>query len=247
MGDWLDCFLLDIADAWDDFHLSIDWGNVATATVAIAAIIVSARFNVLTLRRSDQNLALAEQVAQRTEERYQADRIDARRTQLLDALIDAWHRVTVWTVSNAEYAALVAIVGARGGRAATAVSKAAADAAVRVQDHDMERHRPALAEAHRAVQLATLLFANTTGVLSPNSTALITGQLDEISRGLLRTQNLVQTVELDTPQQVHSAVRQFRQGRAEVANHARGLIELARVVIAGGDTTGAEGQATSGD
>jgi len=37
-------------DAWDDFDLSIDWGNVATFVAAIAAIIVSSRFNVLTLR-----------------------------------------------------------------------------------------------------------------------------------------------------------------------------------------------------
>jgi hypothetical protein len=44
--------LCDIWDMWDDFHLSINWGNIATVTVAIVAIIVSARFNVPTLRRS---------------------------------------------------------------------------------------------------------------------------------------------------------------------------------------------------
>jgi len=37
-------------DAWDDVDLSIDWGNVAIFVAAIAAIIVSSRFNVPTLR-----------------------------------------------------------------------------------------------------------------------------------------------------------------------------------------------------
>ncbi|OBA75209.1 hypothetical protein A5641_24520 [Mycobacterium sp. 1554424.7] len=52
MLDWWDWLLSDMWDDWGDFSPSIAWGNVATLTVAIVAIIVSARFNVLTLRRS---------------------------------------------------------------------------------------------------------------------------------------------------------------------------------------------------
>jgi hypothetical protein len=39
-------------DMWDDFPPSIAWGNIATVTVAIAAIVVSAIFNRRTLRLS---------------------------------------------------------------------------------------------------------------------------------------------------------------------------------------------------
>ncbi|MEE6175629.1 hypothetical protein [Mycobacterium sp. 050134] len=58
----------DLWDAWDDFHPSIAWGNIATVTVAIAAIVVSARFNVLTLRSADK--------------RFQRERLDARDDKL---------------------------------------------------------------------------------------------------------------------------------------------------------------------
>jgi hypothetical protein len=69
---WL---LNDMWDAWDDFDLSINWGNVATVTVAIAAIIVSSRFNVLTLRRSSAE-------SRRRGLEFQQQRLDARNDKL---------------------------------------------------------------------------------------------------------------------------------------------------------------------
>lgn len=53
MLDWWDWLLWGLWDDWREFHLSIAWGNIATVTVAIAAIIVSARFNVHTMRNAD--------------------------------------------------------------------------------------------------------------------------------------------------------------------------------------------------
>jgi hypothetical protein len=39
--DTLDWLLCTVWDAWDDFNPSINWGNIATLAVAIAAIIVN--------------------------------------------------------------------------------------------------------------------------------------------------------------------------------------------------------------
>jgi uncharacterized membrane protein YqiK len=50
------------------------WVAIAAVAVAIVAIVVASLFNVLTLRRASETLALAERTFIRTEERYQADR-----------------------------------------------------------------------------------------------------------------------------------------------------------------------------
>jgi hypothetical protein len=67
MVDW-DWLLYQIWDMWDDFDLSISWGNIATVTVAIAAIIISAWFNVRTLRSAD--------------DRWRQERLDTRDDKL---------------------------------------------------------------------------------------------------------------------------------------------------------------------
>lgn len=54
MFDWV---LDDIWDGWN--NLSIDWGNVATLTVAVLAIAVSAIFSRRTLRLSANQLEQA--------------------------------------------------------------------------------------------------------------------------------------------------------------------------------------------
>jgi hypothetical protein len=65
---WWDWLLDDVWDAWDEFHVAIAWGNIATVTVAIAAIIVSAWFNVRTLRSAD--------------DRWRQERLDTRDDKL---------------------------------------------------------------------------------------------------------------------------------------------------------------------
>ncbi len=73
MVDW-DWLLYHLWDVWDDFDLSINWGNIATVAVATTAIIVSARFNVLTLRRSGAQ--------------FHQQRIDARDDKLRTEIAD---------------------------------------------------------------------------------------------------------------------------------------------------------------
>jgi hypothetical protein len=78
MFDW-DWLLYEMWDVWDDFDLSINWGNIATVAVAIAAIIVSARFNVLTLRRSASQF-------QRGRQDAREDKLRAEIAAFFDAL-----------------------------------------------------------------------------------------------------------------------------------------------------------------
>lgn len=60
-------------------------GTIATA---IAALAISTVFNVLALRKTSENLRLAERTFNRSEERYRSDRIEARNDRLRAALVD---------------------------------------------------------------------------------------------------------------------------------------------------------------
>ncbi|MGW4100631.1 hypothetical protein [Mycobacterium sp. NPDC004974] len=62
-------------------------GGVATVVVGVAAVVVSTIFNILTLRQSRKNLRLAQQAFDRTEQKYEKDRIDARNDRLRVALV----------------------------------------------------------------------------------------------------------------------------------------------------------------
>lgn len=87
MFDW-DSLLCDVWSAWADFDLSIDWGNVATVMVAIAAIIVSSRFNVLTLRRN------ASQFDQQRRDQV-TDKLRVEIAEYVNALYERWSLSTM--------------------------------------------------------------------------------------------------------------------------------------------------------
>jgi hypothetical protein len=118
---------------------------IASVTVAIVAVVVTSIFNVLTLRRSSKTLELAEETNARTEQRYQADRHDARNERIRNALVDVMVAVTSFSLQSVWYTKLLADF-ANGEIAAG-----------RAQSHDVERLRPAANEVFRTTQAALFL------------------------------------------------------------------------------------------
>lgn len=199
--------------------------------VGLAAIAVSALFNFLALRRSGQNLALAEAVAERTEERYQSDQVEARKKQLLDALLDVFREVNAWVLTNAQYSARLR--GLATAVVEQAPKQAVSEAAAAVQNHDMEKQRPALGEAHRALQVAKLLITDIAGVLPTENLVLIDAQLSFIARVLADAQNLVHGVSAEQPERIGSSINRFEQSRRQVSASISYLLTLVETLVLG--------------
>lgn len=201
--------------------------------VAICAIAASSVWSFLALRRSGQTLALAEATARRTEDRYRADRIEARRERLIDASVDVSYRVNSWMTVNAQYAAHLNQLA--GARKLGISNSREVELALELQSVDTEKQRPALTEAHRAIQVAVLLFADTTDdVLSPENKALFDHQLDLVTRALINANNAVQAVNPETPELITSATSEMTQRRRQVSDSVGDLVKLAGEVIAKG-------------
>lgn len=178
--------------------------------VAVAAIVAASIFNVLALRRAGKTLELAEQTFTRTEQRYQADRQEARNDRLRDALIDVSFAVASYNLVNAWYAKLLKDF-------ATGSAKAGL-----VQEHDVEKLRPAAANAYRALKVALFLSED----------ARITGILNAIEAEILAATNLV-TSHGDTPSEILGAASGFRPHRESAASKASELLDVAREVLGG--------------
>lgn len=85
---------------------------VTPLEVAIAALIVSALFNVATFIGSRRSLRLAENSYARTEERYSAERVEARNDKLRAALLDVSKVVNgPWFNACAQYEAVARRLG----------------------------------------------------------------------------------------------------------------------------------------
>jgi hypothetical protein len=220
---------IDCPDCVDAIHYTPGWGSLGTITVAVLAIVASSIFNVATLRRSSKNLTLAEQVATRTEDRYKADRVEARKSKLIDAIADVSHRVTVWVVANAQFAVLLR-------NYATYIDADAPideqnEMVIAAQTQDMETQRPALAEAHKALQIATLLVLDSDDVLSADDCALIKRNLDQVAEALLKCEEVRETAELETAEQIKAAMEQFDEARKPVSDLATELMKLVGATV----------------
>ena len=148
---------------------------------------------------------------------------------MIDAIIDVSHAVTMWSTANAQYAALLKIYAAY--QAGSAPPEDRYTHATAAQNHDMEKHRPALADAHKALELATLLCHNSTEFLPMHNRTLISTQLDRIAKALLNAQKLVMTMEVETPQEIVAATTRFRVARGEVVKLAGDLVKLMDEIV----------------
>jgi hypothetical protein len=80
--------------------------------VGAAAIIVSTIFNWWALRRSSQNLRLAQKSFERTEQKYRLDRIDARNDKVRAAIVELSSAITSeWVPACLKYESALATHG----------------------------------------------------------------------------------------------------------------------------------------
>lgn len=201
-------------------------GPVIVGTLAIVA---SSIFNFLALRRSAQNLALAEGTARRVEERYQADRIEARRAQLISVLLDVSRVVNEWMTANARYTAAITVYATR---MPTMNDSERLEGALEVQQVDMETQRPALAAAHGVLQMAAFLFMDTGGAVSDEHRALVNAQLDLVGKSLLKVQNAVNALNAGSPEALMAAAAEISALRREATKEVGDLVKLGSVVVA---------------
>lgn len=183
----------------------------ATIAVAVAAILVSAAFNVLVLRRSSKTLELAERTYKRTEDRYQADRREARNAILRDALIDVSIAVTIYNQANAWYVKLIN----------NFVADQTNEHIAAINQHDIDKLRPAVQGIYRAVTVVNFLTAE-------QRLTTITGRIEKTG---LQASNLVNKLELTDPGQIRDAVKKFEELRLEAAKSCAELISVARELI----------------
>jgi hypothetical protein len=90
--------LAAIVRAWpaDGWRFTAGWASSGSILVGVLAIAASAIFNVKTLKRAEENLQLAQQAYSRTEDRYRADRVQAKNDQVLVAVVDVVSQVGGW-------------------------------------------------------------------------------------------------------------------------------------------------------
>ncbi|MEZ0355497.1 hypothetical protein [Mycobacterium sp. SA01] len=183
----------------------------AVAWVAIAAIVVSSFFNVLTLRRSSKTLTVAEGVAIRTEQRYQADLAQARADRIRDALIDVSSAVGAWNLANAWYAKLLRDFVRGDAKAGV------------VQAQDIEKLRPATAELMRAIEVASFVCDN----------ERVVSLLEEIKVPVLKSAALLAAHSL-SPAGVAKVCSQFATERKEAAAKATELLKVGHQLLSPG-------------
>jgi hypothetical protein len=170
--------------------------------------VVSAGFNILALHRAGKTLGLAERTYQRTEQRYQADRVDAYHDSLRDALIEVSIAVATWNLANAWYVKLLKDVISGNSKPGPA------------QDQDVEKQRPAARDVYRTVKAAEFLTAD----------ERLTQILARIEQRVLTATKLVESHGL-TVVGVLGAEKEFRKLRAQAADAASELLEVAKQVI----------------
>ena len=182
---------------------------MGAVAVGIAAIVAASVFNVLALRRSGKTLRLAEQTYERTEQRYQLDRRQAHTTQLRDALIAVSFSVATYNVTNAWYAKLLRDFAHGDVTAGT------------LQDQDVDRMRPALAEVFRAVKTAEFLTSD------PRLRAVLTG----IAKQVNAATEVVASHDTSVVG-ILGAAKKLDKIRNQAGRHAGDLIEVAEEVLA---------------
>jgi hypothetical protein len=89
-------------------HINEEFSGMTPAVwIAVVAVIASTSSSILALVLSGRNLRLAQKGYDRTEDRYQDDRRDARKEKLRDALINVSLAVHAYTQANAWYGKLL--------------------------------------------------------------------------------------------------------------------------------------------
>lgn len=144
----------------EPFRFTYGWGSLGTITVGVLAIIASTIFNLATLKRSAETLKMAEDAYQRTEERYVADRLEARNERVRAAVFDAAHKAgQIWPARCTDY--LIALMrhihNLRMTVAPSRMLSASAEALVAVMQGPLQ---DAISEALSALDSAEFLAAD---------------------------------------------------------------------------------------
>jgi hypothetical protein len=178
--------------------------------VAIVAVALSTVSSIVALVLSGKNLSLAQKAYDKTEERYRADRRDARDEQLRDALITVTIAVHSYAQRLAWYGKLLKdLIDPR-----TEVDRDI------VNQYDTDMLRPAAGEVYRAILVVEFL---TSDERLTNVTALI-------QRAMLQQTKTVNGFKTTIPG-ILGAVKDLEVFRKDAGQAAADLIKVAQELL----------------
>ena len=178
--------------------------------VAVIAVIASTGSSILALVLSGRNLRLAQKGYDRTEDRYQDDRRDARKENLRDALINVTLAVHAYTQAIAWYGKL--LNDRMDPRSEVDVDT--------VNQYDVDRLRPAAGEVYRATLVVEFL----------TSDKRLTTITDRINRDINRATKTVNSFR-PTVEGTLVAVNDLKDSRKDAAVAAAELITVAKELL----------------
>ncbi|MFD3458233.1 hypothetical protein ACFWVM_00820 [Nocardia fluminea] len=129
-----------------------------TAIVGALAIVVSTFFNIRTLKRSRENLELAERSIEAAEERARVDRDLAHQQRLREAIADVMAQGDHWAVELSLYARMLDRYAAAPSEGKSSAEIAHAQATI--INYGLTRLRPAGSDLRRVLIVADLLTRN---------------------------------------------------------------------------------------
>jgi hypothetical protein len=194
----------------------------AAVWVAVVAVMLSTASSIVALVLSGKNLGLAQDAYDKTEERYRADRRDARDEQLRDALITVTIAVHSYTQRLAWYGKLLKDLTAPSSGVNSDV----------VNEYDTEKLRPAAGEVYRAILVVEFLTSDERLI---NVTKLIKRTMVEQTKTV--------NVRKPTIPGILGAVKDLEKFRTDAGQAAADLIEVAQELLPpppppGGEITG---------